>query len=154
MGLDMYLKVSYYLSDWSHDKESDNSRMYRDLVSKLGAPTTDRAPSLTVNVNCVYWRRANAIHKWFVDTLANGVDECQPIYVTKENLHTLVSLCEQVLADPTRAEELLPTTSGFFFGGTAYDEWYMEDIKHTKESLDRVISETNDTVDFEYVASW
>ena len=154
MGLDMYLKVSYYLSDWSHDKESDNSRMYRDLVSKLGAPTTDRVPSLTVNVNCVYWRRANAIHKWFVDTLANGVDECQPIYVTKENLHTLVSLCEQVLADPTRAEELLPTTSGFFFGGTAYDEWYMEDIKHTKESLDRVISETNDTVDFEYVASW
>jgi len=154
MGLDMYLKVSYHLSDWSHDKESDNSRMYRDLVSKLGAPTTDRVPSLTVNVNCVYWRRANAIHKWFVDTLANGVDECQPIYVTKENLHTLVSLCEQVLADPTRAEELLPTTSGFFFGGTAYDEWYMEDIKHTKESLDRVISETNDTVDFEYVASW
>ena len=154
MGLDMYLKVSYHLSDWSHDKESDKSRMYRDLVSKLGAPTTDRVPSLTVNVNCVYWRRANAIHKWFVDTLANGVDECQPIYVTKENLHTLVSLCEQVLADPTRAEELLPTTSGFFFGGTAYDEWYMEDIKHTKESLDRVISETNDTVDFEYVASW
>jgi len=154
MGLDMYLKVSYHLSDWSHDKESDNSRMYRDLVSKLGAPTTDRVPSLTVNVNCVYWRRANAIHKWFVDTLANGVDECQPIYVTKENLHTLVSLCEQVLADPTRAEELLPTTSGFFFGGTAYDEWYMEDIKHTKESLDRVISETNDTVGFEYVASW
>lgn len=154
MGLDMYLKVSYYLSDWSHNDESDQTRMYRDIVSKLGAPTTDGAPSLTVAVNCVYWRKANAIHNWFIEECADGKDEGQNVYVPKDKLQELVDLCVQVLNEPHRAEELLPTTSGFFFGSTEYDEWYIEDIKHTKESLERVISETNDTVDFEYVASW
>ena len=51
--------------------------------------------------------------------------------------------------------ELLPSCDGFFFGGTAYDEYYLNNIKDTIEILEKVLRET----DFEkevvfYHASW
>ena len=57
--------------------------------------------------------------------------------------------------DPSVAEELLPTTNGFFFGGTSYDEYYVDDIKQTIEIIENVLA----TTDFEtqmiyYVSSW
>ena len=61
----------------------------------------------------------------------------------------------QYIEDPTVAQELLPTTSGFFFGSEGYDQWYMADIDYTIETLTKVLEET----DFEtemvcYSASW
>ena len=60
-----------------------------------------------------------------------------------------------VVEDSSVAERLLPTTSGFFFGSTAYDEWYINDLKETIEIIDNVLA----TTDFEnqmifYVSSW
>lgn len=57
--------------------------------------------------------------------------------------------------DPSVAEELLPTSSGFFFGSYDYDEYYVEDIKNTIEIITKVL----ETTDFEtqmiyYVSSW
>jgi hypothetical protein len=102
-----------------------------------------------------YWRKANQIHNWFVKTLANGVDECQPIQVTKEDVGILHDLCLKVLNNENLASRLLPTQSGFFFGGTEYDEWYFDDLKQTIEITKRVLRE----FDFEnniliYEASW
>lgn len=59
------------------------------------------------------------------------------------------------IKDPSIAMELLPTTSGFFFGGTNYDEWYVDDIKNTID----IITQALETTDFEkemiyYVSSW
>lgn len=59
------------------------------------------------------------------------------------------------IQDTSVAEELLPTTNGFFFGGTDYDEWYIKDIKDTI----KIITEVLKTTDFEtqmiyYLASW
>jgi hypothetical protein len=39
------------------------------------------------------------------------------------------------------AAENLPTTSGFFFGSTDYDEWYMEDMKLTKKILTEALAD-------------
>ena len=33
-----------------------------------------------------YWRKANQIHKWFVDNVQDGVDDCGEYKVTKEQL--------------------------------------------------------------------
>lgn len=59
------------------------------------------------------------------------------------------------IEDSSVAEKLLPTTSGFFFGGTEYDQWYYRDIIDTIEMLNKVLMET----DFEkevvtYSSSW
>lgn len=51
--------------------------------------------------------------------------------------------------------DILPTSSGFFFGSTEYDEWYLRDIEDTIEQLNAVLHDT----DFEkdailYTSSW
>ncbi len=51
-------------------------------------------------------------------------------------------------------EALLPTTSGCFFGSTEYDSYYLDDIKNTKEVLDKVLSLDTKGWDFEYHSSW
>jgi hypothetical protein len=113
-----------------------------------------------------YWRKANQIHNWFVEHIQDGVDDCgYHEEVTKEILEWLLDICNEVLdscelidgevKDSSIAEELLPTTHGFFFGGTLYDEYYVENIKDTID----IITKALETTDFEtqmiyYVSSW
>jgi hypothetical protein len=59
----------------------------------------------------------------------------------------------KVIENPELAEELLPTQSGFFFGSTDYDEYYIDDIKHTIEVLEPLLSE-DDPGDIYYHSSW
>ena len=57
--------------------------------------------------------------------------------------------------DPSVAKELLPSTDGFFFGGTDYDEYYVADIKHTIDIIKKVLKETDfDTQMIYYISSW
>ena len=61
----------------------------------------------------------------------------------------------KVISNPEIAEELLPTQSGFFFGSTNYDQWYLDDLEETVEIIDKVL----ETTDFEnehivYSAWW
>jgi hypothetical protein len=60
-----------------------------------------------------------------------------------------------VVGDKTRtkAGELLPTTSGFFFGGTEYDKYYMEDIKNTIKIIEKCLK-LPEAWEFEYHSSW
>jgi hypothetical protein len=50
------------------------------------------------------------------------------------------------------AAENLPTTSGFFFGSTDYDEWYMEDMKLTKKILTEALADKQG--EYYYHSSW
>lgn len=60
-----------------------------------------------------------------------------------------------VIVDPSVAKELLPTQSGFFFGSTAYDEEYLDDLKKTVEICDRVLNDPAlEMTDLYYRASW
>lgn len=107
-----------------------------------------------------YWRKANQIHKWFVDNVQNGVDNCRDYYVSTKKLQELLDVCKEVKANPDKAPELLPTQEGFFFGGTEYDEWYFENIDYTIEQLSRLLEEEKQLnedgfySDFEYHSSW
>ena len=61
----------------------------------------------------------------------------------------------EYIEDPTVARRLLPTQSGFFFGGTEYDQWYYADVEDTIKIIERVL----ETTDFEheivmYSSSW
>ena len=103
----------------------------------------------------VYWRKANAIHKWFVDNVQGGVDNCKQYKVTKEDIQRLLTTVHEVLEDHTKAQGLLPPTQGFFFGSTDIDEWYFEDLQYTADELAVLLK----TFDFEkddlyYYSSW
>jgi hypothetical protein len=179
MGLDMYLNVRKYVSqtDWSrigeyreqgYDKAPDNPE-YKLLVEEFGLDgLVDNAGhgGGYITMTAVYWRKANAIHQWFVDNCADGVDDCKPVWVSEEKLEELYDIVCKVLANPYDqkvAEELLPTQSGFFFGATEYGDWYWEDLEYTRDSLKNLLDthkekSTKDgrdvSIDFEYSASW
>ncbi len=150
MGLDMYLSKKTYVKYWEHN--GDNN--YEVTVTKAGKPTNIDPKKVSYIVEEIgYWRKANQIHNWFVENVQNGIDECQESWVSREQLQSLLDICRIVKIDKDKAPQLLSTQSGFFFGGTEYDEWYYQDIDNTIEILEEALSDEN-ADDFAYRASW
>lgn len=189
MGLDMYL--------------SCNSKPLTDKVHE-GGPYGERTTDFYKSRGIVmYWRKDNAIHKWFVDNVQGGVDDCGDYEVDVEQLRALMDTCKMVIGscklvdgmvangmtysgghmvhnmqegmvvdNPEVAAKLLPTTDGFFFGGTDYDQWYYGGVKRTAEEIERLLgflemrqeswggryavvpSEPDWRVEFRYHSSW
>ena len=100
----------------------------------------------------MYLRKANAIHKWFVENVQEGEDDCGEYDVQIYKLKELLDLCEQVKSKPDLAFTLLPTKGGFFFGNTTYDSEYFEDIDYTINTLTSILEEYNNTLNNSYVS--
>lgn len=127
-------------------------QMGLDMMLYRGDFTKDGPESSKDEI--MYWRKANAIHNWFVKNVQDGVDECQPSKVTKPQLKALLGTVEQALEGPSTAEHVLPTTSGFFFGHTSYDSCYMNGLKSTLEELGSKIANDPEDQLYTYRASW
>lgn len=184
---------NYTMEEWCgtklEDIDADLLEFYRHYYTdKYSEWDTERKyPFRRIMEQVAYWRKANAIHDWFVEHVQDGVDDCDyHNEVTKEVLEELLDTCERVLdaselvgdhvydvvevaggeyvpiieegqyiVDPIVAMELLPTTRGFFFGSTDYDEWYYDSVKYTAEKVREIL----ETTDFEtemiyYISSW
>ena len=150
MGLDMYLSKKIYIgANYQHRNVKLDIKC--SINNKPIKINTDKVSYIIEEVG--YWRKANHIHNWFIQ-LNDGEDDCKPISVDREDLIKLMELCKEV--KETKNVELLPTTSGFFFGSTEYDEYYYHDIDYTISLLETVLNDNddNDDIEFEYCASW
>ena len=187
MGLDMYLKRRKYVgANWEH----------RKVKGTIFITANDKEIPIDFNkVSYIEelvgdWRKANAIHKWFVNNVQYGEDDCKEYYVEIEQLEELLKICKKIkkiavmkqgqreariyengefitkmvdceyIENADEIEKLLPTTDGFFFGSTDYDEWYMKDINYTIKMLTQVLKEEKEYnengfySDFYYTSSW
>ena len=155
--------VDCTMNSWCGFDESDvNMSVVDDYRSQYHTTycawdTEKRYGTLGIFDGVGYWRKANAIHAWFVENVQDGIDDCHMYEVTKEQLEELLSTCTFVKESGKTeiAKKLLPTTSGFFFGNTEYDDNYWEDLDYTIDTLRKTISST----DFEnemivYSSSW
>ena len=107
----------------------------------------------SVEVTCAYWRKANQIHKWFVDNIQGGNDNCGEYYVSQDKLIELLALCKFALE--TKNPNLLPPQAGFFFGSTDVDEWYWRDLENTINQIERIFALPQvDNLSFYYNSSW
>jgi len=150
MGLDMYLSAKRYVSEYRKGDEA-----LRGELNKL-TEMTGGLEIQEVVCEAMYWRKANAIHDWFVKNVQDGVDNCGSYYVPKEKLKELLELCKEVMANKGRANKLLPTASGFFFGTLDYGDYYFEDVQSTITRLEELMSnsEIADNFEFYYQSSW
>jgi hypothetical protein len=95
MGLDMYLEgKTFNWTDWDHPERNPKHDGFRvkGLTLELG-----------------YWRKHPDLHGYIVQQFAGGVDECQEIPLTVENIRQIIA---------TIKAKQLPHTEGFFFGSS------------------------------------
>ena len=143
MGLDMYLQIrkSEYISHKEVESHPELIEPAIEAIRKAGEGFIEKETVYEVG----YWRKANAIHAWFIDECADGVDECQRIYVPVEKLAELKEKIQKIFAESEPearnkiAAEELPVREGFFFGTYEYDEWYYRDLERTLTIVDGVL---------------
>lgn len=155
MGLDMYLSAEKYVSGYDHSKDEN----FAKVLDLLKLDRADVENSATIKITVGYWRKANAIHNWFVQNVQNGEDNCASYYVHREQLKELREACQAALmaynaGNKDEAEELVSPTGGFFFGSTDIDDWYKQDLEHTVEVCDKCLSAKFEGFDFHYQSSW
>ena len=181
MGLDMYLSKKTYVKQWSHiepEKQFEvNVNRGGEPFNKI---KKERVSEVVEQVG--YWRKFNALHNWFVNECGDGEDNCQEIYINDklpellETLHKVKEVYEkspkkkvqvksgwsngeetfhevEVPEDTDTLDDLFPTASGFFFGGTEYDEYYIEQVNETIEMIEGLLNE-DENGDYYYQASW
>lgn len=133
----------------------------------------------SIRIELMYWRKANQIHHFFQTYCADKDYDKSEFDVPTTVLEDLSERCNRILEKMTwelngdgginidykshsakletlkLAGELLPTSSGFFYGSTEYDEWYYKDIIDTKKMLDKLMKEAVWKWDeYYYDSSW
>ena len=153
MGLDMYLYVQRWVES-NHEKYGE----IKDVLGIGADYEINRKWQRPVKVEgtVAYWRKANAIHNWFVENVQNGDDDCGRYSVSDTELRNLRDTCQRTIANrgngnPTELE----TKSGFFYGSTEYDDDYWEDLRITVAKLDKALGVENPLeVEYIYYSSW
>lgn len=157
----MYLSKRSYVKNWDFYPPEQKHTILIKRNNKVRTDIkTERVSEIIEEIG--YWRKANAIHGWFVNNIQDGIDNCREYYVSKEKLGTLLEAVKEVLKgcdlekkkvkNIKKAKELLPPTEGFFFGGYDFDEWYISDLLETKEIIGKALEEQDG--DIYYESSW
>ena len=95
MGLDMMLNKKVYIgAQYEHRNITGNVEIFKDGKRlDLGMKNLEY-----LEYEVVYWRKANAIHAWFVKNAQNNVDDCGTYEVSQEQLQELVDTCKKALS--------------------------------------------------------
>lgn len=94
MGLDMHLEKKTYVKNWDHMGEGEKHTII--VKGRYGNQIKPERISYVIE-QVAYWRKANAIHKWFVENVQGGKDDCGSHYVSREQLEALKAACDKVL---------------------------------------------------------
>ena len=154
MGLDMYLSESVNLSHYPHSEGTDEYATAEQALDLTGITPEPGGGSVEVKAVVLNWRKANAVHRWFVENVQLGKDDCGTYYVDDEDLKKLSVTAQQALDHKEYAGAYLPTQEGFFYGSTEYDEWYFEGLEATVAGVARVLRDKIARSSFEYSSSW
>lgn len=162
MGLDMYLEKRTYVKNWDYMGPEERHNV---VVTRNGEQVSHIKPE---RVSCVieqvgYWRKANQIHRWFVENIQEGKDDCKSYWLDINDLMKLLNVCKDVMDDfhktgGVSAHALLPREQGFFFGSEEYDEYYFGDVSKTINIIENLLSEVDEKGyfpgDLYYSSSW
>ena len=96
--------------------------------------------------NLGYFRKVNFLVKFFEER-GFDVENQTPLVINKDDAKELLSACEEVLKDNSKASEILPTMSGFFFGSTDYNDYYYKDVEEVRNYVKNKLLPEFDTLD-------
>lgn len=96
MGLDMYLYKKTYVKNWQHQTPEEQHKITVKRNNKIRKDIDPKKIAYIVE-DVGYWRKANAIHKWFIDNCANGDTNQTTVYVSLEDLKELLNTVNTVI---------------------------------------------------------
>ena len=94
-----------------------------------------------------YFRKANFLIPFFEGQIGDKIGNLRGVDISKEDVNELLRRCNIVLNDHSKAEELLPTECGFFYGSTDYDEYYFEKVASVRDYIKETLLPEFDTLD-------
>jgi len=165
MGLDQYLTAKVYVgAKYAAVKQGclevqescflEEDKQTADFKKCVVYPTSNIS-SIIYDIG--YWRKANWIHKWFVDNVQYGNDDCGEYSISEEQLNDLDELCHDILGKFLQVvehrldkkelisyiKEHLCPCDGFFFGSNSLED--EDDLSYYEQSL-------HDTIKFISIA--
>ena len=99
-----------------------------------------------------YFRKVNFLFKYYEDR--GKMYDQYYAFTDADDIDDIIDRCERILKDHSLANELLPTQSGFFFGGTDYDDWYFSDVKDCLKQMKKYRKLLKDGVTGYVIFSW
>jgi hypothetical protein len=177
MGLDQYLSAKIHLSEYSNKEKCEKVReLFPEVPSSdnLNSVDVEFEVAYWRKANQIHnWFVENVqdgeddCKKYYVskEQLKKLVDLCKKVKdVAKLEEGDVLSSTTWVGGKETKnyekgrvvqnveeVEQLLPSSSGFFFGGTEYNEWYIRKIEDTITMLEPLLDKD---LEFYYQASW
>lgn len=135
MGLDQYIYIS-------------KEELEEDYYEVLGEATENEYGDVfydeeSVLTEIAYFRKSNWLHGYFdrlcEERTGHGIEDCEYFVFSKHDLHTLLEIARDVIATDSiaYAEDWLPPQSGFFFGSTAIDDYYFEDLQDFVDTMEK-----------------
>lgn len=111
MGLDMYLTAKKTMPRAAaivlHKVAPDEFTTWDNPWLKTESQEVEAVAT------AAYWRKANAVHGWFVREVQGGTDDCGTYPVTAQQLEELRDACKAVLAGEDGEEHDLIPMRGF-----------------------------------------
>lgn len=184
MGLDMYLDASYYIWDFGDTEEGKKGKEIQEKIMSM-FPNIGLKPKTIKframywrkanhihnwfvenvqdgNDDCGTHYVSREKLQELLDTIEQVLKSTKLIkgkvnngWSIKNGKRTEHIEDGEIVEDTKVAEELLPTTSGFFFGGTDYDQYYWEELVRTRDELKALLSNKElERFDFDYSSSW
>ena len=178
MGLDMYLHGKVYVSKYNNEEKCKKIwKLFPEIptVENLKSVTLSFEVGYWRKANQIHqWFVENIqdgeddCKEYYVskEDLQKLLDLCkqikEKIKFEEGDIHISTSYKEgkevkeykkgQVIVNAEEIAELLPSQSGFFFGSTDYDEYYMNDIDNTIEIIENCLKVED--IDYYYQSSW
>jgi hypothetical protein len=106
MGLDMYLtKKTYIGAEFKH--RNVKGAVFITINDKPLNIKLERLSEIVESIGC--WRKQHDLHKWFVDNIQKGIDDCGEYPVETKELQGLLDVIENLVEenDLERTKQIL-----------------------------------------------
>lgn len=120
--------------------DTDSWKDYEKLTDELNTISSENFEQLA------YFRKVNFLFEFFSGSL--NEEETTAVFA-KYEIEALIDSCEFVLNNRDKADEILPTCDGFFFGSLDYDDYYFESVENVLKSFKTILKDYSD--DYLYI---
>jgi len=142
MGLDQYITIRHKSTNDAYTNFNNYWKLSEEERAGKRQPK-DPAKDFIIG----YFRKHHSIHKWFVNNIQNGVDDCGRYEIQLKDIENLKELCEEIISHVTK-EKREPK---FYtdFNGEQHKVWQLDNYIVDEEGKN-IIDEKLPSYDMDY----